>query len=120
MKSMGVSRDGGFFSGGDEAVVGGEKVVGFDLEFVVVDGGGGIAGEVPIGVVDDVDGSGLVGFGFDFEDKFVVVGEPVGDFYLEFTGVAFFAIFGGVGEFDSAGSVFFDFFAFPNDFVESL
>ena len=97
------------FSGRDQAGVCGEVVVGVEGEDVIVDGRHLIVAEIPVAMMDDVERGGFSSDGgFRFPDQFIVIGENVGDHRGEFAGVAFFAVFGNIGEFDAVAAVFGD------------
>jgi hypothetical protein len=110
-------RDGINFPGRDKSRVGGQIVVRGEHEDVVVDGLGGIASEVPIGVMDEVEDGRRVGGRLRLPLQFVVVGESVNDFDREVAGIAFFTVFGGIGKLDS---VFTRDFSGPEHLVEAL
>ena len=80
----------------------------------------GIAAEIPISVMREVDDRGLVGGGLGLPDQFVGVGQPVGDLDLQGAGIAFLAVLAGVGERDAAGAGLAHGCARPEHLVESL
>lgn len=110
--------DRGYFSGRNESGVGGQVGVGLKLELVVENGPGGVTAEIPVDVVDQVDGRGGVAGGGGFEDQFVVFGEPVAHLGGEISRISLVAGIGEKSEADALGSGADDRFSFPEATVE--
>ncbi len=84
--------DGGDLTGRDEADVGGQVARCVEGEDVIVDRGGRIAREIPVGMVDEVDDRRRVGGGFGNPLQFIIIAESVGDLRGESPWIPFLAV----------------------------
>ena len=115
----GSALDRAQFPGGDEALVHGREVICVEVELMVKNSAIAFTGEVEVGVLCQVDRSGLVRGGVVVDDDLVVIGERVAHFDLEVAGVAFLPVLGKVAEFHPAETVAGDGFGIPDDFVKT-
>lgn len=119
-----VEVEGGVFdggnAGGDGGGIDGGVVGGVDLEVVVKNGFGAVAGEVEVGMVGEIDDGGFIGGGFIVDVEGVFIGPGVGDGGFEGAGVAFFTVGAGAGE--GEDGFFIDAFqgGVPDFFIEAL
>ena len=83
---------------------------------MIVDGAATLAVEVEIGVVGQVEHGGLIGGGVVADPKPVAV-ERIGDRNLQVAGIAFFTVFGKIGQPEGGG---IEFPRVPDDGVKTF
>ena len=105
-----------YFASRNQARIRGQIMIGFELQYVIVDRGSRIAGKVPVAVVNNVQNRWRIGGGFGFPLELVAVIERVGYFDREIARITFFAVFGEIGKFYTA----IDLLAGPENFVEAF
>ncbi len=75
--------------------------------------------QIEITMLGEVHWSGLVSCGLVFDHEFIIVREGVGDLRLQIPGVAFFAIFAGICEDNSACTLALEWRCMPQLLVET-
>ena len=110
------ARYGTDFTGRDEVFVHWRKVVAVDQDFVVNYGAVGVACEIKVGMVCQVQYRRFVSKGSIFDRKRIVIAQPIGGRYAESAGITFLAVFTDIMQLQRIGPRF----CFPYDLVKAV
>ncbi len=76
--------------------------------------------EIPIGMIGQIHGRGLIGGGLIFKNEFILIGQPIGGLGLKIAWIAFFAIRAEVGKNDRLFASRCLGLGLPEDFVKTV